>query len=50
MIVLKANYWERYISLMASAEEMRIVYNARLSCVNVGTYTLNSSKSLVSFS
>lgn len=35
MIVLKANYWEHYISTMASAEEMRMSYNARMSCVNM---------------
>ena len=43
MIVLKANYWEHYISTMASAEEMRMSYNARMSCVNMGIYILNSS-------
>lgn len=45
MIVLKANYWEYYISTMASAEEMRMSYNGRESCVNKGIYILNSSKS-----
>lgn len=45
MIVLKANYWEYYISTMASAEEMRMSHNARVSCVNKGIYILNSSKS-----
>lgn len=46
MIALKANYWEHYISTRASAEEMRMAYNARMSCVNMGIYILNSSKSL----
>lgn len=49
MIVLKANYWEYYISTMASAEEMKMSYNARVSCVNKGIYILNSSKSLRGF-
>lgn len=49
MIVLKANYWEYYLSSMASAEEMRVAYNAKMSCVNMGTYILNSSESLSFF-
>lgn len=49
MIVLKANYWEYYISTVASAEEMKMSYNARVSCVNKGIYILNSSKSLRGF-
>lgn len=46
MIILKANYWEHYISTVASAGEMRMSYNARMSCVNRGIYILNSNKSL----
>lgn len=49
MIVLKANDWEYYISTMASAEEMRMSYNARVSCVNKDICILNSSKSLRGF-
>lgn len=49
MIVLKANYWEHYISTMATAEEMRMSYNARMTCVNMGIYILTSSKSLRGF-
>lgn len=49
MIALKTNYWEYYISTMARAEEMRMSYNARVSCVNKGIYILNSSKSLRGF-
>lgn len=45
MITLKANSWQQYISTMASAEEMRTSYNARMSCVNTGIFKLNSSKS-----
>lgn len=49
MIVLKANYWEHYISIMASAEEMSMSYNARINCVNTGINILNSSKTLRGF-
>jgi len=49
MTVLKANYWENYISNMASDEEMTMSYNASMSCVDMGIYILNSSKSLTVF-
>lgn len=35
--------------VLASAEKLRMSYNARMSCINMGIYILNSSKSLIVF-
>lgn len=35
--------------VLASAEELKMSYNARMSCINIGIFILNSSKSLRMF-